>query len=181
MENWLEVVSQAEGGCEGLIACRAAKPEVLIMDVRLGDLDAVHVLREIRAEGLNTKVLVYSGCEREELERSILSENPEGFVRKAEPLAVLLAGLRAVCDGLEFRSPASRQLNGDGEMNAERLTRRELAVLQMVAGGKLSKEIAEVLGLTVKAVDHHRQHIMNKLGMHDTASLAGFAIRKGLA
>ena len=88
--------------------------------------------------------------------------------------------LRTVAAGGRFVSPVALQLRKKQEPRLDRLNEKELAVLQMIAGGKLNKEIADVLGLSIKAVDHHRQHLMTKLDLHNVADLTKFAVCQGM-
>ena len=181
IEPGMEVVGEAAGGCEALKICRDLKPDVVVLDLAMEDLAGIHVLRGIREGAWGAKVLVYTGSENEAVMKAALEEEPEGFVHKCELLDVLRMGLRTVASGGRYISPVGSLLLAKKEARLERLNEKELAVLQMVAGGKFTKDIAEVLGVSAKAVDHHRQHMMDKLGLHDVAALTKFAMRNGMA
>lgn len=180
LEKDLDVVGEADGGCGALKICRALKPDLVILDLAMTDLGGLFVLRAVRESVPALRVVVYTGTENEESMRMALREEPEGFVRKTDPLQVLRTAIRTVLGGGRFLSPFAAQLMSRPEPRLDRLTGKELAVLQLIALGKLTKEIAEVLDAKPKTVDHHRQHLMNKLGIHDVASLTRFAIIEGL-
>ena len=115
------------------------------------------------------------------LDREVLAEGPHGFVRKEDSLPELLTALRAVATGARHVSPWAAQLMPPKtDDTLMMLTPLERAVLQMVAGGKQTKEISEALGSSMKTVEHHRQHLRDKLGLHDVASLTRLAIRHGM-
>lgn len=172
------VAFEASGGMEALRLCRNAQPHVLILDLGLPELSGVHVLRLVHEQMPAVRTLVYSGSLDEGMLREALAEQPHGFVRKEEPLEELKDALKAVAAGRRHISPLTVQLApGRSQRDLSRLTPKECAVLQMIAEGRQNKEIAEVLGAAVKTIDNHRQHIMEKLNLHDVASLTRFAIR----
>jgi DNA-binding NarL/FixJ family response regulator len=181
MEGVYDVVGEAAGGMEGLKVCRAMRPELVILDLALPELSGPHLIRLLLAEDWPVRVLVYSGTIDEGLLREALAAEPHGFVRKEDTLHEFRAALQAVASGSRHLSPwASRlmPLNGDG--SRKRLTTQECAVLQMIAEGRQTKEIASVLGVSPKTVEHHRQHLMDKVGLHDVASLTRYAVRNRL-
>lgn len=181
VEPRMEVIGEAAGGCEGLKICRELKPDLVVLDLGMEDLAGVYVMRGIRDGNWGTKVLVYTGTENEKMMRSALAGEPDGFVHKSEALDVLRSGLRTVAAGGQYVSPRGKSLLVKKEARAAVLNEKELAVLQMIARGKFTKDIADVMGITLKAVDHHRQHIMDKLGLHDVVSLTRFAMQCGIA
>ena len=172
------VVGEATGGIEALRLCRTLRPTLAILDLALPELGGVHVLRILHEQMPEVRTLVYSGSMDEGMLREALMEQPHGFVRKEEPLDELREALRAVVAGRRHISPLSSKLTpGRGQRELARLSPQERAVLQMIAEGRQNKEIADVLGAAVKTVDNHRQHLMEKLNLHDIASLTRFAIR----
>lgn len=179
-EPGLEVVGEVRGGCEALRVCRALKPDIVVLDLAMPDLAGVHVMHSLRESVPGIRVLIYTGTENEVAMRAALMERPDGFVRKTEPLANLRMAIRTVCSGGRYISSFAEKLSLKPEAALAMLSEKEVAVLQMVARGMLTKEIAEVLGAKPKTVDHHRQHLMDKLGLHDIASLTRFAILSGL-
>jgi|GEM_PF-184286 len=173
-----EVVGEANGGIEGLRLCRMLRPQVVILDLALPELGGVHVLRLLGEQMPEVRTLVYSGSMDEGMLREALTEQPDGFVRKEESLEELREALRAVAAGRRHVSPLSSRLSpGRNQRDLARLSPQERAVLQMIAEGRQNKEIAEVLGAALKTVDNHRQHLMEKLDLHDVASLTRFAVK----
>ena len=173
-----EIVGEAAGGMEGLKVCRAKHPDLVILDLALPELCGTHLIRLLLAEEWPVRVLVYSGAMDEGLLREALAEEPHGFVRKEDTLAELRAALKAVTTGSHHISPwGSRLLRVRGREPRKGLTTQEYAVLQMIAEGNHTKEIAQAIGVSVKTAEHHRQHLMQKLGLHDVASLTRYAVR----
>lgn len=179
MEGAYDVVGEAAGGMEGLKVCRAKRPELVILDLALPELSGTHLIRLLLAEAWPVRVLVYSGATDDGLLREALAEGPHGFVRKEDSLPEFRTALKAVASGSRHISPwASRLMPARGEELRRRLTTQECAVLQMIAEGRQTKEIATALSVSVKTAEHHRQHLMDKLGLHDVASLTRYAVRQ---
>ena len=178
LEGGYEVVGEAGGGLEALKVCRAVRPQIVILDLMLPELNGTHLIRLLRQEPWEARVVVYTGSADEGLLREALAEGPHGFVRKEDSLPELRAALKAVASGARHLSPwASRLVLSKADDALKSLTSLERAVLQMLAEGLHTKEVAEALGQSVKTAEHHRQHVRDKLGLHDVASLTRFAIR----
>ena len=171
-------VGEASNGMEGLQVCRAKRPEIVILDLGLPELSGTHLVRLLMRETWDVRVLVYSGSMDHHLMREALAEGPHGFVRKEDSLPELRTALKAVAAGARHVSPWAAQLmTSKSDNTLMTLTPLERAVLHMVAEGKQTKEISDTLGSSMKTVEHHRQHLRDKLGLHDVASLTRFAIR----
>ena len=178
LEGGYEVVGEAGGGREALKVCRAVRPQMVILDLILPELNGTHLIRLLRQESWEPRMVVYTGSADEGVMREALAESPQGFVRKQDSLPELRAALKAVATGARHLSPwASRLLPSKADDALKTLTPMERAVLQMLAEGLHTKEVAEALGSSVKTAEHHRQHVRDKLGLHDVASLTRFAIR----
>lgn len=178
LEGGYEVVGEAGGGVEGLRVCRAVSPNVVILDLALPELCGVQLIRVLREELRDLRILVYSGTADAGLVDAALAAGPDGFVRKEDSLVELRAGLAAVARGGQHFSPGALAWRGRARgAGLEALVADEVAVLQMLSEGMQNKEIAEVLGTTAKQVDHFRQRLMRKLDIHDVASLTRFALR----
>jgi DNA-binding NarL/FixJ family response regulator len=178
LDGGYEVVGEASGGMEAMKVCRATHPELVILDLALPELSGSHLIRLLLQESWPVRVLVYSGAMDEDLLREALAEGPHGFVRKEDSLPELRTALRAVVSGSRHVSPRSEHLvprRGGDELQV--LTTQECAVLQMIAEGRHTKEIAYALGASEKTVEHHRQNVMKKLGLHDVAGITRYAIR----
>jgi DNA-binding NarL/FixJ family response regulator len=135
----------------------------------------------VRSELPATRVLVYSGTCCPMQASRILQMKPHGFIEKGDSLQTLRDALRAVsAGGCYFAASASPLLMRGASLEHQELSEREIEVLQMVAEGKSSKEIANILARAVKTVENHRAHIMEKLHVHDVAGLTRYATRRGL-
>ena len=179
VEGCYEVVGEAAGGLEAMKVCRATRPDLVILDLTLPELNGTHVIRLLLAESWPVRVVVYSGVSDEGVLRAALADGPHGFVRKGDSLAELRAALKAVASGSRHVSMRSEHLLAKRNAVGPRaLTAQESAVVQMVAEGHQNKEMAAALGVSDKTVEHHRQHAMQKLGLHDVASLTRYAIRQ---
>ena len=178
LEGGYEVVGEAGAGLEALRVCRAVRPDIVILDLSLPELNGTHLIRLLSQESWDVRVVVYTGSADEALMREALAEGPHGFVRKEDSLPELRAALKAVASGARHLSPwASRLVPSKADDALKSLTALERAVLQMLAEGLHTKEVAEALGQSVKTAEHHRQHVRDKLGLHDVAALTRFAIR----
>jgi DNA-binding NarL/FixJ family response regulator len=178
-----EIVGSAGSGLEGLKLCRKLRPRVVILDLMLPELSGVELLAKLREERHDCRLLVYSGTLNQSLVLSALRARPHGFVHKEDPLSTLIDAIRTVAQGGTYMTSFATQLAesvGDRESPLEKLSGREREVLQLVAEGCSSKEIASRLNLSTKTVEHHRTSIMQKLGLHDIASLTRLAVREGL-
>ena len=176
----VEVVAEFGGGCEGLRGCRKVKPDVVVLELGMPDLQGKFVIQALRESLPGLRVVVFTSGVNDELMRGALAEGLSGFVRKVDPLDELRRAMVAALEGGRYECRYATLLRGMPQAKLSVLTTTELAVLQMIAGGMMTKEIAEVLDAKPKTVDHHRQHLMNKLGLHDVASLTRFAMGAGL-
>ena len=179
LEGGYDVVGEASGGVEAMKVCRATHPELVILDLALPELNGSHLIRLLLHEEWPVRVLVYSGAVDERLLRDALAEGPHGFVRKEDSLPELRMALRAVVSGSRHISRCSEHLvSKRGEDIFRTLTPQECAVVQMIAEGQHNKEMAATLGISDKTAEHHRQNVMNKLGLRDVAALTRYAIRQ---
>ena len=182
-EGGYAVVGEAGTGYEALKVCARERPRLVILDLALPELNGLEVLRRLRAEARETRVLIYSGVENREVLLDALRERPHGFVHKRDELSVLREALRAVTAGASFLTPFATELV-DAARSPETprtpLSERERAVLQMVAEGMSSKAMADRLGVASKTVDHYRSALMVKLDLHDIARLTRYAVQHGM-
>lgn len=179
MEGGYEIVGEAASGLEALKTCRATKPALVILDLALPELSGTHLLSLLQRQAWDVRVLVYTGSADQQMMRDALAESPHGFVRKEDSLQELRAALKAVVAGARHLSPwASRLLPQKADEALKALTVVERAILHMVAEGLQTKEIADAMGTTAKTVEHHRQHLRDKLGLHDAVALTRFAMHQ---
>jgi len=187
-ESDIEVVGEASDGREAIARCRALKPDVVLMDIAMPGLGGLEAALEIRKECPETKILVLTQYEDREYVTRFLKVGAAGYVLKNSAGAELASAIRSVQrgglvldpqvarDALREPEPAA---DGEGDPY-ESLTDREKQVLKLVAEGKSNKEVAEVLGISVKTAMSHRERVMEKLGLHNRTDLIRFALKRGV-
>jgi DNA-binding NarL/FixJ family response regulator len=182
------VTGEAATGREALELVEREHPDIVLMDLAMPDLNGLEATARLAREHPRVRVIVLSMHSSEEYVRHALKAGAAGYVIKDAGPEELELALRAVGRGETYLSPAvSRRVvegyvHGPGEDRdpLDRLTPRQREILQRVAEGRSSKEIAQSLGLSVKTVETHRAHIMERLDIHDLAGLVRFAVRTGL-
>jgi len=179
-EGCFEVVGGASGGMEGLKLCHAVRPELVILELMLPELNGLCLMRSLlQVQEWSMQVVVYSGTMDEGLLREALAERPHGFVRKQDSVSDLRETLRAALAGVRHVSRSSERLVRTRSEDIFRsLTLQESAVVQMTAEGRYTKEIATTLGASVRTVEYYKENIMRKLGVRDVASLTRYALRQ---
>ncbi len=183
LEGTYEVVAHAGNGRDALQACRKFSPELLILDLTLTGLPALEVIRAVRTEQRGMRVLIFSGSHCRGMTMEALRMQPHGFVHKEDALPTFYEALRAVSLGHQFFTRyASRLLDELASDSAvkSKLTAREHSVLQMVAEGRTSKEMALYLAVAPKTIEHYRAQLMEKLNLHDVANLTRYAVNAGM-
>jgi len=177
----IAIVAETSGGLQAIEVCLRIRPDLLIMDLVLPELGGIEVLRRLRNVWPKLRVLIYSGDALQPTFLAALRSRPQGFVQKSDSLETLEEALRIVMGGGSYLTPFITNLLDVSLPDELRgLTAREREVVQMVAEGRSSKEIAGLLGVASRTVEHHRVHVRHKLGLRDVASLTRFAIRAGL-
>ncbi|MFI4920953.1 MAG: response regulator [Gammaproteobacteria bacterium] len=179
-----EVVGEAADGHEAVKLARKLAPNVAIMDIGMPMLNGIDAAREIIKQAPGTQVVLLTMYEEEAYVLEALRAGIRGYVLKAQAAADLVAAIREVMRGAVYLSPGISKtvVNAymtKSELPSDPLTDRERQVLQLIAEGRTTKEAAEILGLSVKTADSHRTRIMQKLEIHETASLVRYAIRRG--
>ena len=180
-----QVVGEASDGREAMKLCEAHHPEVAILDLSMPLLNGIDAAREIIKSNPHTKVVLLTMHTEDHLILESLRAGVTGYVLKTKTASELVQALRAVCRGEMFLTQSiSRTIVQAFLLNAEApvksISDRERQVLQLVAEGKTTKEIASLLGISVKTAESHRSNLMDKLNIHDTAGLVRYAIRHGL-
>jgi DNA-binding NarL/FixJ family response regulator len=179
----MEVVGEASSGREVLPLFLKACPDVLIMDIAMPDLNGIDATRQIIASSPRAKVIGLSMSDDRRCVLAMLSAGASAYLLKTSAADELLRAIREVAAGRKYVSPAVAGLVLDelaASSAAPVLTPREREVLQLVAEGHSSKEIAGMLCLAVPTVETHRRQIMDKLGLRTIAQLTKYAIREGL-
>ena len=180
-----QVVGEASDGHEALKLCEANHPEVAILDLSMPLLNGIDAAREIMKSNPRTKVVLLTMHTEDHLILESLRAGVTGYVLKTKAASELVQALRAVCRGEMFLTQSiSRMIVQAFLQNApvagNPISDRERQVLQLVAEGKTTKEIAALLGISAKTAESHRSNLMDKLNIHDTAGLVRYAIRIGL-
>ncbi len=181
----LEVAGEASDGREAVHLARAHGPDVAVLDLSMPLLNGVEAAREILHTRPETGVILLTVHTEEYQVVTALRAGIRGYVIKTQAADELVRAIREVADGGMYLSPGvSRIVVGaylaGGELPPDPLTPRERQVLQLVAEGRTTKEVAALLGLSVKTAESYRSRIMEKLDIHETAGLVRYAIRRGL-
>ncbi len=186
----IEVVAEVGDGRAAVDAVAEHRPDVIVMDLGMPELNGVDATRQIRKDYPQTQVLILSMHSGEEYVRPAIRAGASGYLLKGSGLSDLVAAVQAVARGDAFFSPAIAKIvlfesrrgerSGRDLAPGDALTNREREILQLVAEGKSSPEIAKQLQLSVKTVEGHRGRIMAKLDVHHVAGLVRHAIRIGL-
>ena len=181
----MEIVGEAGNGREALELAAKLKPDVVVMDVAMPELNGIEATRRMADHAPHARVLALSMHKDSVYVREILRAGARGYLLKDAAPADLVTAVRAIAAGEGYLSPAvSDAVLDDYRRHVttpiDLLTSREREVLQMLAEGKTNKEIAGVLNLSVYTVDAHRGRIMEKLNAHSINDLVRFAVRNGL-
>ena len=188
----MQVVGEAGGGREAVELARALLPDVIVMDIAMPDLGGLEATIEIRKERPDARIVVLSQYGDSSYVRRMLRAGASGYVLKKAAGADLVAAIRSVHKGGLVLDPevARGAFDGDPQQDVtraavsadeyERLTDREKQVLKLVAEGRSNKEVATLLGISVKTAMSHREHVMEKLRAHNRTDLIRFALRHGV-
>jgi DNA-binding NarL/FixJ family response regulator len=184
----IEVVGEAADGREAIERAQSLEPDIILMDIAMPGLGGLEATVEIRRQQPRTRILVLSQYEDREYIRRFLKAGVSGYVLKKSAGSELLAAIRAVHRGGLVLDPdiareamSDRATEGHREADPyEALTDREKQVLKLVAEGHSNKEVADLLGISVKTAMSHREHIMEKLDLHSRTELIRFALKQGI-
>jgi DNA-binding NarL/FixJ family response regulator len=175
----MELVSQASSGNDAIQQYREHRPDVTLMDLRLPDLSGIDALIAIRAEFPEARVIMLTTFEGDvEIQRA-LQAGARGYLLKNMPPSTLVDTIRQVHAGKK-RVPPELAAHLAEHMSDEKLTAREVEVLQQVAGGNRNRDIAEMLSISEETVKVHLKHIMDKLGASDRTQAIAIAVRRGI-
>jgi DNA-binding NarL/FixJ family response regulator len=174
----IRVVGEASDGHDAVEAAATLRPSVVVMDFALPSMNGAVATRQILKANPETAVLILSMHSEPAYVRTCLEAGARGYLLKNAMDLELVAAVKQVAGGAQVLDPRLGSLAQSGEEPS--LTTRELEVLQLIVNGKSNKEIATVLGLSANTVAVHRANIMQTLGIHNTAEMVVYAIRKGL-
>lgn len=181
----LQVIGAFELGKPALQYCLAHEVELLVVDLVLPDINGMEIVREVRRSRPEIAILIITAHPSAQLPAELVALGVNGYVDKTEPIEYVLKAIETVRNGGMFfashvQAKTGGLLPGVGRKLAVPLTRREEEVARLVAGGKMSKEIAVRLKLSLRTVEKHRENIMQKVGVHKVASLTRWCIEAGL-
>jgi DNA-binding NarL/FixJ family response regulator len=181
------VVGEASDGREALAQMRSQQPDVVLMDIAMKDLNGLETTVQIKRDFPGTRVVILSMHGTGDYVQQAIRAGASAYLMKDAATAELGIALQAVMRGEVYLSPAvskqvveSYMLRPGSDKHAEQLTPRQREVLQMIAEGLSTKEIAYRMGVSVKTVETHRTQLMERLEIHDVAGLVRYAIRIGL-
>ena len=182
----IEIVGEASEGKEAIEKTRELAPDVIIMDIAMAGMDGLEATRRITKKYPDVKVLVLTQHDNREYILSAIKAGAAGYMPKRALGSELVSAIRTVCKGESFLYPSAAAalindyLHQVEEEPYDRLTAREREILKLIADGHTSREIAEMLYLSLKTVLGHRTKIMDKLNIHNRTELIKYAMRKGL-
>jgi len=186
------VVGEAANGREAVQKAVELKPDVAVVDISMPELSGVEAVCQIREAVPDTKVLVLTMHESDQMVQRALDAGAHGYILKSDLTDSLPKAVKAVAEGKRFLTPKVSEIVLDGflstrsrhrqsERTGARVTPREVEIIRLLAEGKTNKEIAALLGITVRTVETHRAKIMLKLGLHSLAEIIHYAMRHGIA
>ena len=190
-DGHFQVISEAKTGREAVEMAQTLRPDVILMDIAMPVLNGLEATRQILAADPAAKVVILSAHSDDEYIDRMIAAGVFGFLEKQSSAEILATAIHEVYKGKPFFSPSiakrlsqrkDQPRDRDGLLlaNGTRLTSRESEVLQLVAEGSANKQVASELGISIKTVEKHRQHLMDKLNIHDTAGLTRYAIATGV-
>jgi DNA-binding NarL/FixJ family response regulator len=180
-----QVVCEASNGQEVLRNAPKAQADVAIIDVTMPLLNGLEAARELRKSSPKTKIILLTKHDEDQYVTDAIRAGVKGYVLKSQVAEDLIHAIQEVCRGAIYLSPSISRVVVDAflsktEVTQDPLTGRERQVLQLVGEGKSTKEVAVLLGVSVKTAESHRVRLMRKLDIHEVASLVRYAIRRGL-
>jgi DNA-binding NarL/FixJ family response regulator len=191
LENDIQVVGEAQDGRQAVAMVKKLRPAVVVMDIAMPLLNGLEATRQILKVVPGTRILILSAHSDDAYVKNATESGAMGFLLKQASAHVLSKGIREVNQGNTFFGPSimKRLHQQDGKLldragrsqsRNVRLSSREMEVLQLIAEGKANKETASELGISIKTVEKHRERVMSKLDVHDTAGLTRYAISAGI-
>jgi len=186
-----EVCGEAQDGREAVEKARELRPDIIILDIGMPNLNGLEAARQILHQNPQSKVLILTITDTDEVVRAVLDAGARGFVLKSDAARDLVAAVEALQSNKTFFTSrvAEMVLGGflgrsrpgsDGDLTLPSLTPREREIVQLLAEGKSTKEVACHLNLSVKTAETHRSNIMRKLNLHSVSGLVLYAVRNNM-
>lgn len=186
-EGW-EICGEAKTGREAVTKAEELKPDILVLDIGMPDLNGVEAARRIRKISPNTEILILSMHYSDQLIREIVDAGVRGYIVKSDSDRDLNMAVETLAKHKPFFTPhvtevilgsfnTSASVKEVPELVSDRLTSREREIVQLLAEGKSSKEVAASLGISVKTAETHRANVMRKLELHSVSELVRYAVR----
>jgi DNA-binding NarL/FixJ family response regulator len=181
-----EVCGDVSTGREAVAQATTLDPDIIVMDIGMPDLNGLDATRQIKRALPNTEVLIFTANETEDIVRNVFKAGAKAYLLKSDASKHLIPAIEALRKHRTYFSSKVSEivfagyLKGDGCTDDQSLTAREREMVQLVAEGKTSKDIAQILGISVKTVETHRATIMRKLELESVADLVRYAVRNGI-
>jgi DNA-binding NarL/FixJ family response regulator len=190
-----DVCAEAKDGRDAVELAKSTKPDLVLLDIGMPNLNGLEAARQILATSPNVAILILTMHDSDNVIREVLRAGARGFLLKSDAGRDLVAAVEALESQKTFFTPRVSQMVLDGFLNREKkrseiedvanpsgdlLTAREREVIQLLAEGRTSKEVAVTLNLSVKTAETHRTNLMRKLGLHSVADLTRYAVRNGI-
>lgn len=185
-QEW-RIVAEASNGHEALSLAQETQPDIAVIDYSLPQMNGLELTQALRREVPRTEVLIYTMHDREDIVQKVLRAGARGYVLKSDPGPDLIAAIEALLLRKPYFSGAVSEALLDHFLDSSRardgastLTTREREVAQLIAEGKINKEMAHILDISVKTVETHRASVMHKLNLKTTADLVRYAVRNNI-
>jgi len=184
----VEIVGEGQDGREAVELCKSTHPDIILMDIGMPVLNGIDATRLVRQECRGTKVIALSMHSEKRFVSEALRAGVSGYVLKDDAFEELAEAIRMVAAGGVYLSPGVQEAivsdyagaAGPSSMPRAELTPREREVLQLVAEGMTTKQVAAELNLNVKTIETHRRQVMEKIGADSVAGLVRYALREGI-
>jgi DNA-binding NarL/FixJ family response regulator len=186
----IRLVGEASNGIDAVASAKELRPDVCIMDISMNGLNGIDATRQIIAFSPETRVLAFSASLKRQYVQQMLQVGASGYIVKTCSGGELIAAVRAIARGERYFSPeilaplSHERGEADDETDpgeSSLLSLKERTVVQLIANGKSTKEIADILDVSVRTVDTHRGNILRKTGASSVADLVKFALKEGIA
>lgn len=187
--SW-QIVAEAQDGRSAVVKAQELKPDIAILDIGMPSLNGLDATKQIVKLNPDIKVLILTMHDSDRLIQDVLNAGARGYLMKSDASRDLVTAIRALLLGQTFFTQKVAQIVLDGftgkrpitaEGDSQQLTAKEREIVQLLAEGKSSKEVADVLNVSTKTVETHRTNIMRKLGCHSVTEVVRYAIRNHLA